>query len=147
MIELPRDFKDLLKSLNVHKVKYLLVGGYAVGYHGYVRATGDIDLWIESTAKNASSVCSALNDFGFAVGAQEEELLVQKNQILQMGVEPMRAEILTTIDGVEFAACWETRISAEIDEIIVPVIDLQSLKENKKASGRLKDLADLEELS
>ena len=97
-IQLTPDFKEFLKLLNSKRVEYLLVGGYAVGYHGYPRPTGDMDIWVARTRDNAQRLVEALAQFGFICPA---ELLLQENQLVQMGVPPFRIEILTTIDGVD----------------------------------------------
>ena len=133
MIQLPPDFKEFLKLLNANRVKYLLIGGYAVAYHGFPRATGDMDIWVDMEKTNAEKVVSALKSLG-------------KDQIIRMGNPPYRIEISTTISGVHFEDCYQNRIVAEIDEIETPIIDLVSLKTNKKATGRYKDLNDLENL-
>ena len=144
---LPSDFKEFLKLLNSKKVKYLLVGGYAVGYYGYSRATADIDIWIAINSDNAAKVASVIHEFlGFNVEGATPELFLQENKIARMGVPPFRIEILTTISGVDFAACYPERVMDTLDDIEVPFISLKHLKVNKQASGRLKDLNDLEHL-
>jgi len=145
-IQLPPDFKEFLQLLNIHRVEYLLIGGYAVGYYGYPRATGDMDIWIAVHPDNARRVVIALNEFGFPLSEEDATLFLQENKITRMGVPPLRLEILTTISGVTFAECYEQRAVAEIDGIEVSLISLENLKANKKASGRYKDLNDLENL-
>jgi hypothetical protein len=145
-IELPPDFKEFLKLLKDEDVKYLLIGGYAVGYHGYPRATNDIDVWIAVEKKNAEKVTGVLNKFGFNVPELTPELFLQKDRIIRMGIPPMRIEITTGISGVEFDDCYSERVSTILDGVQVDIIDLPHLKINKKAAGRLKDLADLENL-
>lgn len=145
-IELPSDFRELLRLLNAHGAEYLLVGGYAVGIHGYVRATGDIDIWIKCSADNSAKVTRALSDFGFNLDATHQQLLQQAQQIIRMGVPPLRAEIMTSIDGVDFDECWPVRLNVVVDGTSIPVINLPDLIKNKRASGRLKDLADIDEL-
>jgi hypothetical protein len=127
-------------------VKYLLIGGYAVGYHGYPRPTGDMDLWIANSSENAHRVKEALLDFGFASVDTSDSLFLEKDRVIRMGVPPMRIEIVTGISGVFFDECYTKRITPKIDEIEVNIIALDDLKINKKASGRLKDLTDLEYL-
>ncbi len=143
-IQLPADFKEFLRLLNVHGVEYLLIGGYAVSYYGYVRATADIDLWIRLSPDNARKLTGAIREFGFTQA--REELFLEPGKVIRMGVPPLRVEIQTSISGVEFSACWQNRIVVELDGMAVPVISLMDLKANKKASGRHKDLADLEQL-
>ncbi|HBB97920.1 MAG TPA: hypothetical protein DC054_21270 [Blastocatellia bacterium] len=142
-IRLQVDLKEFLKSLASNSVEYLLIGGYAVGYYGYPRPTGDLDVWIAINQQNAERVVTALSEFGFAASS---ELFLQENSVVRMGVSPFRVEILTTIDGVDFRECYEKRNIADIDGVEVALINLRDLRLNKKASGRLKDLNDLENL-
>jgi hypothetical protein len=114
MIQIPPDFKEFLRLLNFHQVEYLLIGGYAVGYYGFVRATGDMDVWVKINPDNAIKVVSALKEFSFAVPELSPELFLKEDQIVRMGVPPLRLEILTTISGVEFTACFENRLIAQI---------------------------------
>lgn len=145
-IPLPPDFSAFLRLLNEHDVAYLLVGGYAVAYHGYVRATADMDIWVEPTTENAHRVTTAFRAFGFDVPGLEPELFLKENKIVRMGHPPVRIEVMNSISGVAFRECYEQRIQADWDDLIVPVIGLACLKRNKRASGRLKDLSDLEYL-
>jgi hypothetical protein len=145
-IRLPNDFKDFLKLLNANRVEYLLIGGYAVGYHGYPRATADMDVWVAVNPENADRIVVALSEFGFAVPELSAELFLRQNQIVRMGLPPVRIELTTTISGVEFEECYAARVVAELDGIKVSLIDLKHLRINKKASGRYKDLNDLENL-
>lgn len=146
MIQLPQDFKEFLQLLNSKGVEYLLVGGHAVAYFGYPRPTGDLDIWLAMSPENAEQVVEALSEFGFATQNLRRELFLKENQIVQMGVPPMRIDLLTTISGLNFAECYSRHISAEIDDITVAMISLDDLKTNKAASGRHKDLDDLENL-
>ncbi len=145
-ISLPNDFKEFLKSLNDKGVEYLLIGGYAVAYYGYPRATNDIDVWIAIHPENAERVVAALRDFGFDTPELSIELFLQANRIVRMGMPPMRIEISTPISGVDFAACYTMRRTAVLDGVEVPIISLPHLKINKRASGRYKDPNDLENL-
>ncbi|MGC1376336.1 MAG: hypothetical protein WA821_08940 [Anaerolineales bacterium] len=136
-----------MKLLNSKQVEYLLVGGYAVGYHGYSRATADIDIWIAINSVNAHKVAQAIHEFlGFEVEGATPELFLQENKIARMGVPPFRIEVLTTISGVRFEECYAERVVDTLDDVEVPLISLKHLKVNKQASGRLKDLNDLEHL-
>lgn len=146
MQSLPKDFKDFLKLLNYHEIKYLLIGGFAVGYHGYPRSTGDMDIWADITEHNARNLVSVLKEFGFDLPEIRKELFLQKDKILRMGNEPIRIELLTTISGVDFQTCYSNRIEDKIDGIPVKIINLENLKSNKKSTGRYKDLDDLENL-
>ena len=146
MIQLPPDFKEFLKLLNSHRVEYLLVGGYAVGYHGYPRATGDMDLWVAVRQNNAEKLVVVLREFGLNAPQLSADIFLQENQIIRMGVPPMRIELLTTISGVDFDSCYSERIVDVIDSVEVHIINLKHLKQNKQASGRYKDLDDLQYL-
>lgn len=132
--------------LNSHQVEYLLIGGYAVGYHGYPRATADMDLWVAIHQENAEKLVAVLKEFGFDVPELSTDLFLKENQIVRMGVPPMRIELLTTISGVSFEECYSERIIDVIDGVEVSIINLKHLKLNKRASGRHKDLDDLEHL-
>lgn len=146
-ITLPPDFKEFLKLLKEHNVRYLLIGGYAVGYHGYARATDDMDIWVAIHPDNAQKLVSVLKMFGFDHPDLKPDLFLQEKKILRMGFPPMRLEITTSISGVEFDECYRSRIMDTLDEVEVNLIDLENLKKNKKASGRTKDIADVEQLS
>lgn len=145
-IELPPDFKEFLKSLNENGVKYLVIGGYAVGYHGYPRATNDLDVWIAFHSDNAERMTKALREFGFDLPEVSPALFLQDKRIIRMGRSPMRIEITTTISGVEFDECYQDRVVDTLNGIEINLIGLRHLKINKKASGRHKDLNDLEHL-
>ena len=145
-IHLPQDFKDFLKLLNSHKVKYLLIGGFAVGYYGYPRATGDMDIWIDIDLKNAKKMVQVLREFGFDVPELCVDLFLKKKQVIRMGLPPIRIEILTDISGVEFDECYQQKVTDVIDGVQVNIISLKHLKINKKATGRHKDLDDIEHL-
>lgn len=143
---LPQDFKDFLKLLNSKQVEYLLIGGYAVGYYGYARATADIDIWIAIHPNNAQKIVAVIREFGFGNEEVSEKLFLEENKVIRMGMPPLRIEVLTTISGVDFEECYPERNIDLLDEIEVNIISLKHLKVNKKANGRLKDLADLEYL-
>jgi predicted nucleotidyltransferase len=145
-IRLPQDFKEFLKLLKEHKVRYLLIGGYAVGFHGYPRATADMDIWVAIHPDNADKIVAALKEFGFDLPELTPQLFLREKQIIRMGVPPVKLELCTSISGVEFDACYEARVVADLDGVEVNLIGLEDLKVNKKASGRLKDMTDLEKL-
>ncbi len=145
-IDLPPDFKEFLKLLNEKAVRYLLIGSYAVGYHGYPRATNDMDIWIAIGPDNANRVTTVLREFGFDLPELVPTLFLEKDRIVRMGNPPMRIEITTGISGVEFEECYTNRVTDTVDGVSVNIIDLVHLKINKKAAGRFKDLADLENL-
>jgi hypothetical protein len=145
-IKLPNDFKEFLRLLHSHGVRYLLIGGYAVGYYGYPRATADMDIWIESEATNAQKVVDVLAAFGFYGSEIHPQLFLQDLSMVRLGVPPLRLEITTKISGVEFDDCYPARTVGELDGVEVSLISLEMLKQNKRASGRAKDLDDLEHL-
>lgn len=140
------DFKEFLRLLNASRVDYLLVGAYAVGLHGYPRATVDLDVWVNPIPDNAARVIEALQQFGFDVLTIEPRLFIDPRSIVRFGVPPFRIEIMTSIDGVTYGDCWNNRETFDMDGLSVPVIGLADLKANKRAAGRYKDLNDLENL-
>lgn len=145
-IRLPKDFREFLKLLGENEVEYLLIGGYAVGFYGYPRPTGDMDIWISNERKNAEQVCLVLDEFGFSSPELSAELFTLEKSIVRIGVPPFKLKIITFIDGVEFEKCFSEKVTAVIDSVEVNLISLENLKINKKASGRFKDLNDLENL-
>lgn len=146
VIELPPDFKEFLKLLNFHSVDYLIIGGFAVGFHGYPRSTSDMDIWVGRSPVNASRMVAAIREFGFDTPNLTSELFLQQRKIVRMGHPPVRIEVMNDIDGVTFEQCRPGRIETEFDGIPVHVIGLSDLKLNKRASGRPRDLDDLEQL-
>jgi len=141
-----QDFKEFFQLLNDNQVRYLVVGGYAVALHGYPRYTKDIDIWIELSKENASHILKTLDQFGFeSLGLKEKDFLVEE-QIIQLGYVPNRIVLTTTLPGISFTNSYEKLLSVEIDGVKVNFIDLESLRKNKKATGRFQDLADLEKL-
>ena len=145
-IHLPQDFRDFLKLLNSYEVEYLLVGGFAVGYHGYPRSTGDMDIWISTTPENSEKMVVVLKEFGFDVPELNPDLFLKTKQVIRMGMPPIRIEILTEISGVSFTDCYSNKVVDFIDNLSVNIISSYHLKINKKASGRPKDLSDLKYL-
>ena len=145
-IHLPRDFREFLRLLDAHRVEYLLIGGYAVSYHGYPRATADMDIWVGVHPTNADRIVAALKEFGFDLPDLCPELFLREWQIIRLGVPPVRIEIATTISGVDFGECYADRVQDTLDGVPVSLIDLHHLKLNKRAAGRYQDLADLEHL-
>jgi hypothetical protein len=146
MTLLPHEFKEFLEFMNSNKVEYLLLGGYSVIFYGYTRTTGDIDFWIKASRKNASRVSKALIEFGFDPANVAPQMFLRKKKVFRIGNPPLQIDILTDVSGLEFEKCYTERTVAEIDGIPVSVIGLKDLKKNKRASGRLKDLDDLENL-
>ena len=123
-----------------------MIGGYAVGIYGHIRATNDLDIWVGISAENAAKIERALREFGFAAAGLTSDLFLARNNVVRMGVPPIRIEILTSVSGVEFESCYAEKEMIRIEEMAVPVISLSRLRENKAASGRAKDLEDLENL-
>ena len=143
---LNKDFREFVESLNSNKVKYLIVGGYAIAFHGHPRYTKDLDVWIEMSEENAVNVMRALRDFGFAQLDVSKEDFLNEAMVVQLGYPPNRIDLINSPDGVNFAECYTSKIEIEIEGVKIPVINLENLRKNKKASGRLQDLADLEKL-
>jgi hypothetical protein len=138
------DFVDLLRELGSTNSRYLIVGAYAVTYHSQPRATGDLDIWIDCAAENASRVHSALRSFGAPTSDLSIEDLATPEMVYQIGVPPRRIDILTSITGVAFAEAWESRVDVTIEGVSCTFIGLAQLRKNKQALGRPKDLADLD---
>jgi len=145
-IELHPDFKDFLRLLNSYGIEYLLVGGYAVGYHGYPRTTGEMDVWIAVSETNAEKTAAAIREFGMPPAQVTKDLFLDSNKVIRMGVPPVRIEVITGASAVDFQACYRRREVVEIDVLPINFILLDDLKKNKQASGRHKDLEDLEHL-
>lgn len=143
---LNRDFREFIALLNSHEVRYLVVGGYALAFHGHPRYTKDIDLWLEITPRNAAAVLAALHDFGFAELELTEQDFLESGNVIQLGYPPSRIDLLTQATGLDFSTCYETRVEVDIEGVQVNFVDLENLKKNKRATGRLQDLADLEYL-
>jgi len=145
-IHLPHDFKEFLKLLNARRVEYLLIGGYAVGYYGYPRATADMDIWVAVNPANADKIVAVLKEFGFDIPDLSPGLFLKEWQIIRLGVPPVRIELSTTISGVNFNECYAQKVMDKVDGVQVNLISLEHLKLNKKTAARHKDLADLENL-
>jgi hypothetical protein len=145
-IRLAKDFRDLLRVFVAHEVRFLVVGAYALAVLGRPRATGDLDVWIDAAPHNADRAFAALEDFGAPVHALRPADLAHPGVVFQIGLPPLRIDILTDIDGVTFAGAWPRRLAADFDGIVVPVISRKDFLINKRATGRVKDLADAERL-
>lgn len=140
------DFRDMLSEFNAGDVEYLIVGGYAVAHHGYVRATGDLDFWVRRTPENADRVLRALATFGAPAGLVTRDDLLNPEMIAQIGVEPNRIDILSDIDGVDFDDAYPSRVIVRVDEVEIPFVGLQHLLQNKRATGRSEDAVDADRL-
>lgn len=143
---LNKDFKEFVALLDSTNVEYLLVGGYALAAHGHPRYTGDIDFWVNPTPENAVRLMQALTAFGFGGLGLTRDDFMQPDAVVQLGYPPARIDLLTAIDGVSFDACYARRRRLRVDGVELSLIDVDDLRANKRASGRLKDLADLEAL-
>ncbi len=141
-----RDFKDLLSAFNAQKVEYLVVGAHALASFGHVRATKDLDIWIRPTPENAKNVVRALRSFGAALQDLTEDDLAKPGTVFQIGVAPIRIDVLTSIDGDDFAEAWPTRIQTTFAGEPGAVISREHFIQNKRASGRAQDLADIKRL-
>ncbi len=143
-VDLFPDFRELLKSFNSARVKYLLIGGYAVVHYAYQRTTDDLDLWIEISEKNASRISKVLQEWGgFAADEVPPSKFLAKRALIIFGREPVRVDLLTYATGLNFHECYARRNVVLMDGVRVPLISLKDLKTNKQISGRHKDLADL----
>ncbi len=140
------DFRDLLAALNDEAVEYLVVGAHALAAHGHVRATKDLDVWVRPSEQNAPNVLRALKAFGAPLHDLTEDDLAHPGIIFQIGVAPIRIDIITAIDGVGFDEAWDARVQVQLGDIQVHVLSRHHLIQNKRASGRLQDLADVERL-
>jgi len=142
--QLPEDFKDFIKFLNEHKVRYLLVGGWAVGIYGNPRATKDIDFFIAIDDKNIQKLQNALYEFG--APTVENKVFQEKGNVFRMGRSPVQIDIINEASGIRFEDCYKRRKRVKVDNLTISIISKEDLIKNKKASGRLQDLADAEYL-
>lgn len=143
---LNKDFRDFIELLNSNNVRYLIVGGYALALHGHPRYTKDIDVWVWISEQNARNIVHSLQQFGFSNPNLTEQDFLTPGIIVQLGYPPHRIDILTQATGVDFEECYSSRMELEIDGLKIGFIDIENLRKNKKALGRLQDLADLENL-
>jgi hypothetical protein len=145
-MNLDPNFSEFIALLRAHDARFLIVGGYAVAFHGHPRYTGDLDVWLLTEADNARAVLSALEDFGFGgVGLGAEDFTLP-DHVVQLGYPPLRIDLLTSIDGVDFEDAYARRVEVQVAGTTVPFISLDDLRRNKEASGRAQDAADLEAL-
>ena len=145
-MEIQPDFKELLELLNGQNAEYLIVGSYALAHYGAPRYTGDIDIFINKTKENALKIKSVLDKFGFASLNLSQEDFCQDNQIIQLGVPPVRVDLITSISGVDWDTAWSGKEKGEYGGVPVHYLGKKEFIANKKASGRHKDLADIEAL-
>ena len=140
------DFAAFVESLNAHDVRYLVVGGYAVAFHGHPRYTKDFDIWIDATPENAKRLLDALDAFGFGALDLAISDFLEPDMVVQLGYPPNRIDLLTELPGITFKESYKSLITMDVQGISVQVIGLEQLKRNKRAVGRHQDLADLENL-
>ena len=147
MIPIPKDSREFIELLNSNEVRYVIVGGYAVAYHGHPRMTGDIDFLVEVSEANAAKLEAVLTKFGFgSLGLSRHDFL-EPGSIIQLGYPPNRIDILTSLTGVSFEDAWERRIVVEVEGLSMLFVGRDALLANKAATGRLKDLADIAALT
>lgn len=142
-MELTRDFKEFIELLNAHEVKYLIVGEYAVNYHGYIRFTGDLDFWIWIEKENIKKLLSAINEFGFGSLKLNSTDFVNPENIIQFGVEPNRIDLLVDVDTLNFEQCYTRRVIQKKEGVEMNIISIDDLIIAKEAAGRPQDLADV----
>lgn len=145
-MKLQKDLKEFIELLNSHDVKYLIVGAYSVAYHGIPRFTGDIDIFVEASLKNAIQLEVVIKAFGFGSTGLKKEDFLEPNQVIQLGIAPHRIDLLTGIDGVEFGQAWSNKQVAQLDGLPVFILSKELLIKNKLAVGREQDLADVNRL-
>jgi predicted nucleotidyltransferase len=143
-LALPKDFKEFLSLLKSHGVRYLLIGGHAVAYYGYPRATGDLDIWIAVDPENATRTVEAIREFGFDTPQLSPGFFLEDRSMVRMGEPPLRIEVLTVVSGIAFEDAYSDREEVVLDGEEISLISLRDLLTNKRASGRPKDLADLD---
>ncbi len=143
---LSQDFKEFVELLIKNDVAYMIVGGYAVGVHGHPRYTGDLDIWLNPTQHNAKKIFKCVCEFGFGSLGLNESDFIKEGNIIQLGYPPLRIDLLTSIDGVVFEDCFENRKMVEIDDLVINFIGYQDLLQNKRSSGRPRDIDDIEHL-
>lgn len=141
-----QDFVDLLRAFSDHKVRFMIVGAYALGVHGRPRATGDLDVWIDPTPDNAGRVMAALRVFGAPLKDVTSDDFSRPGIVFQMGLPPFRIDVLTELSGLRFGDAWPERTQTTFGPLTVDVIGLDAFITNKRATGRAKDLGDLEAL-
>lgn len=145
-MEIQTDFKELLELLNLHKVEYMIVGGYALAFHGAPRYTGDIDIFVKPAKENAQKIMKVLDEFGFGSAGIALPDLENENKVIQLGVPPVRIDIITSISGVTWNDASSSKVTGQYGDVPVHYIGLDQLIKNKKSIGRKKDMADLEAL-
>ncbi|MBW2005584.1 MAG: nucleotidyltransferase [Deltaproteobacteria bacterium] len=142
-MKLPEDFKEFIELLNKHNVRYLIIGGYAISFYSRPKFTNDMDIWVDPTTENAKKVLQVLQDFGFGSLDITIADLTNPDTVIQLGYEPLRIDILTSISGINFREAFQERQKGKYFGVDVYLISLPHLRKNKRASGREKDIEDL----
>ena len=145
-MEIQPDFKELFTLLNKHKVEFLIVGAYALAFHGFPRFTGDVDIFVRPTPVNAKCILDALTDFGFGSLGISLEDFEEPDNVVQLGVQPVRVDLITSISGVSWEEANKDKVAGRYGNVPVDYIGIEQFKKNKRAVGRQKDLADLDAL-
>jgi hypothetical protein len=145
-MNIQKDFEEFLKLLNKKKVEYVVVGGYAVAFHGFVRATKDIDILFHNSKQNIQRLKFVLNNFGFPADSLSDVVFSEQGKIIRMGVLPVMIELINVISGVSFKTAWKNRVTGVYGKTKVLYLSKPDLLKNKKASGRPRDLIDVDEL-
>ena len=140
------DYKEMLQCLSAHGVRFLVVGAYAMGAYGYPRATGDLDLWVESSPENAEHVYLAISDFGAPMDEIDRQTFTEPGIVFQIGMAPRRIDLLTHIDGVDFNEAYQAREEIQLGGLTIPFLSKDHIIQNKKSTGRKKDELDVEYL-
>jgi predicted nucleotidyltransferase len=143
---LAQDFEDFIKLLNKHQVDYMVVGGYALAFHGKPRHTGDLDIWINTTEDNAEKLVHAIKEFGLSGLGLTKSDFMQEGYVTQIGYPPLRIDILNSIDGVQFETAFLNKLLVDVNGIEIKYIGLRDFIDNKNASGRSQDIADVKEI-
>ena len=143
---LDKDFREFIQLLNENKVKYLVIGGYAVAFHGYPRYTKDLDFWIWANPDNADRLLKTIKDFGLGSMNLSKEDLLDLDNVIQIGYEPNRIDVIIDLEGLDFESGYDRRIDSTMDDINVPFIGLEDLIKNKLTTGRMQDKVDANKL-
>lgn len=143
---LAQDFEEFVQLLNKHQVDYMVVGGYALAFHGKPRHTGDLDIWINSSEANAEKLVTAVREFGLASLGLTKSDFMEEGYVIQIGYPPLRIDILNTIDGVKFEDAFPNKLYVDVNGVEIKYIGLKEFIDNKTATGRIQDIADLREI-
>lgn len=146
-MKLDKDFNEFVELFVANGVRFLVVGGYALAAHGYPRATDDFDAWVWTNSENAEKIVECLTEFGFGSLNLAADDFTTPDRVVQLGYPPYRIDIITSISGVEFDGAWANRLIVDVDGLKVPFIGRDDLLTNKRATGRPKDLLDVDYLT